>query len=186
VSGLVMPHDVEVERALLGTILVAPRLLGAVSAVHGVRPEHFYAPKHERVYAAMLALAARGEAIDHLTVAAEVGEAVDRSYIAALPAEAVIAHYGTYAERVVNLHALRTKIGAYLEGIEAAKAEDWDGIADAEARLVTERQRRRHRTRQERQQALMDFLDREDRDDIGKRSPVSMLLLRLARRTHNR
>ncbi|HEY8467244.1 MAG TPA: hypothetical protein VIL04_10610 [Solirubrobacterales bacterium] len=29
-------------------------------------------------------------------------------------------------------------------------------------------------------------LDREDRDDIGKRSPVSMLLLRLARRTHNR
>lgn len=163
-SELVMPHDVEVERALLGTVLVAPRLLGAVSAVHGVRPEHFYSPKHERVYAAMLALAARGEAIDHLTVAAEVGEAVDRSYIAALPAEAVIAHYESYAERVVNLHALRVKIGAYLEGIAAAKAEDWDGIADAEAKLVTERQRRRHRTRQERQQALMDFLDRDDRD----------------------
>src|ERR1700740_1185449 len=46
-----VPYDVEVEQALLGSILVNNRALERVSAP--LKPEHFYDPLHQRLYEVM-------------------------------------------------------------------------------------------------------------------------------------
>ena len=53
-----VPYDIEVEQALLGSILIDNRALEAVSA--SVRPEHFYDPLHQRLYEAMSTSFERG------------------------------------------------------------------------------------------------------------------------------
>src|ERR1700761_4423630 len=46
-----VPYDIEVEQALLGSILVDNQALERVSAT--LKPEHFYDPLHQRLYEAM-------------------------------------------------------------------------------------------------------------------------------------
>jgi replicative DNA helicase len=53
-----VPYDIEVEQALLGSILVDNRALEAVSS--SVRPEHFFDPLHQRLYEAMSTSFERG------------------------------------------------------------------------------------------------------------------------------
>jgi replicative DNA helicase len=47
-----VPYDIEVEQALLGSILVDNRALERVSGT--LKPEHFYDPLHQRIYEIML------------------------------------------------------------------------------------------------------------------------------------
>ena len=61
-----LPHNLEAERAILGAVLVSPRALDTVA---DVLPERsFFRKEHQRIYAAMLAMSRRGEAIDHVTL----------------------------------------------------------------------------------------------------------------------
>jgi replicative DNA helicase len=53
-----VPYDIEIEQALLGSILVDNRALETVSAL--LKPEHFYDPLHQRLFEAMAAAAERG------------------------------------------------------------------------------------------------------------------------------
>ena len=53
-----VPYDIEVEQALLGSILVDNRALEAVSAL--LRAEQFYDPLHQRLYETMLQSHERG------------------------------------------------------------------------------------------------------------------------------
>lgn len=65
------PHNLEAERAVLGCLL-----LEGVSALErvGLEPVEFYQEGHRAIYAAMRALADRGEAVTLLTVQAELRE----------------------------------------------------------------------------------------------------------------
>jgi replicative DNA helicase len=53
-----VPYDIEVEQALLGSILVDNRALEAVAAL--LKADHFYDPLHQRLYESMIAMQDRG------------------------------------------------------------------------------------------------------------------------------
>ncbi|WP_114571922.1 replicative DNA helicase [Exiguobacterium flavidum] len=64
------PHSIEAEQAVLGAVMIdADRL---ISASERLLPHDFYRAAHQRIFEAMLVLSDRGEAIDLVTVTAEL------------------------------------------------------------------------------------------------------------------
>lgn len=64
------PQSIEAEQAVLGAIMIdADRL---ISASERLLPQDFYRAAHQRIFEAMLVLSDRGEAIDLVTVTAEL------------------------------------------------------------------------------------------------------------------
>ena len=129
-SARVPPHSPEAERSLVGTLLAQPDALGDVLA-RGIAPGDFYAPRWGAAFAAILALASRGEAIDTVAAGSELatgayGDAVPD--LADLTAEVrdvpSLAHAETYAGRVVDDARLRRVIAACAEITEAAYGPD--------------------------------------------------------------
>lgn len=67
------PHAAELERSVLGKILLDPRSFGEVADFLSF--EHFYLPEHRAIYKAMQGLSERGTPIDTGTVAHELVKA---------------------------------------------------------------------------------------------------------------
>lgn len=65
------PQDEAAERAVLGAMLVANRVIPDVCEV--IRAADYYSPRHEAIHDAIVALYARQEPADMVTVAAELG-----------------------------------------------------------------------------------------------------------------
>jgi len=61
-----LPYDVELEQALLGTVLMDNYSLERVS--NTLKPEHFYDPMHQRLYEAIERMWAKGHAVTPLTL----------------------------------------------------------------------------------------------------------------------
>ena len=113
-AGRVLPSDVEAERAVLGCLLLD------IEAVHAIRdilrPEDFYAEKHQHLYRAAVTLADRGEPVDMLTLPDQlergpgVGRAGGMDYIAELtlvvPSAASVKHYAD----IVGAHSQRRRL----------------------------------------------------------------------------
>lgn len=70
-TGVAPPHSLAAEQSVLGGILLAPTCLPGLTR-DGLLPEHFFRDRHRAIYAAMLALDGRGDAIDVLTVTVEL------------------------------------------------------------------------------------------------------------------
>ena len=68
----VPPQDVEVERALLGALMLNPNAMYETADVVGV--DSFYASKHRTIFDAMLTLHNKGEPIDLVTVSNKLKE----------------------------------------------------------------------------------------------------------------
>jgi len=68
----VPPHNEEAEASVLGAILLTEQALDGVLLEIGLRPEHFYRPRHQRIFEAMIRLKekAEPEAVDALVAAA--------------------------------------------------------------------------------------------------------------------
>jgi replicative DNA helicase len=66
--GLVPPHSIEAEQALLGAIFLDNDVLNDIVSIVK-RPEQFYRAAHQAIYEAMLALNKVGHSIDWITVA---------------------------------------------------------------------------------------------------------------------
>ena len=60
------PHNVEAEQALLGAILVNNQTYQRVAEF--LRPEHFYSPVHQRIYAAVERLIEHNQIADPVTL----------------------------------------------------------------------------------------------------------------------
>lgn len=61
-GGIVPPYDTELERVVLGALLVEPHQIPSVVKI--LAPEMFYAPKHEAIYRSIVELYDAGEPID--------------------------------------------------------------------------------------------------------------------------
>jgi replicative DNA helicase len=70
VSELTLPHSIDAERAVLGTLLVNPGAVFTVGAF--LKAEHFYRDAHRRIYAAQVALAETGTPCDFVTLKNEL------------------------------------------------------------------------------------------------------------------
>lgn len=58
-----LPHDDDAERALLGSIIISPRIFDSV-VLSGVRSEHFYRKMHRDIFSCMQAIHNGGKEID--------------------------------------------------------------------------------------------------------------------------
>jgi replicative DNA helicase len=66
----VLPHDLLAEQSALGGMMISADAVAVVNEF--IRPNDFYAPKHELIYDAILSLFGKGEPIDAISVSAEL------------------------------------------------------------------------------------------------------------------
>src|SRR3712207_1764813 len=113
----VPPQNLDAEESVLGAMMLSPGAIGAVSEI--LDAGDFYRESHARIYRAALALYAKGEPVDAITLVdeleerGELEEAGGRVRIhelaALVPATANAAHY---ARIVSEMATLRGLIGA--------------------------------------------------------------------------
>lgn len=117
-EGRVPPYDSAAERACLGAVLLNNAALPIIrSVLEG--PSEFYVEANRRVYTAMLSLAAKGEAIDHVTLGSALIQSGDLEKIGGALAldgfteeVATVANVEHYARIVYNHAAVRRMIYA--------------------------------------------------------------------------
>ncbi|MDA8038475.1 MAG: AAA family ATPase [Actinomycetota bacterium] len=117
--------DHDAEGAVVGCCLAWKGAVDEALAA-GLRPEDFHRPSFGHAFQIACSLAAEGQAIDPVTVAAECGR---RGLPGPSPADLLVAvgdapaisRAGSYARIVVDLARRRAILGALLEGVEAAR-----------------------------------------------------------------
>jgi replicative DNA helicase len=108
------PQNLDAEESVLGAMMLSPGALGAVSEI--LDASDFYRESHSKVYRAALALYARGEPVDAITLVDELeqrGELEDaggRSRVhelaALVPASANAGHYARIVREMATLRGL--------------------------------------------------------------------------------
>jgi replicative DNA helicase len=125
------PQDIEMERALLGALLINQGAMYEVADLVAV--DSFYAGKHRTVYDAMISLYTKGEPIDVVTTA---GKLKERKQLADIGGGAYLAELTNtaaspgsarhYAQAVQSKFILRSLIDAAAQIGELGFAEDRD------------------------------------------------------------
>jgi replicative DNA helicase len=110
----VPPQNLEAEESVLGAMMISPGAIGAVSEI--VDAGDFYRESHAKIYRAALALYAKGEPVDAITLTDEleergeldaVGGRVRLHELAALvPATANSGHYARIVHETATLRGL--------------------------------------------------------------------------------
>lgn len=140
----VLPHDIQAEQSVLGSIFIKPDKM--IEVAEYLKPDDFYRPAHKILFKAMVSLADRGEAIDIVTVKSalestdELGLIGGISYLAEIVnAVQTSSHAEHYAKIVAKKAQLRSIIGNLSDSIGNAYDEDMDIdeiIAKAERSLI--------------------------------------------------
>lgn len=141
-----IPHDLEVERALLGAMLVDPRAIDTARAT--VSPADFYSPNHGTIYAAIVELAEEraGGRVDATEVYAHLARQAEKTgrppdvlvadLAALLPNAPGYYGAGKLADQLADLRRRRELI-AVAAGIATAARTGSTGDVD-DARLTLE------------------------------------------------
>src|SRR5436305_3534476 len=113
-NALVPPQNLEAEESVLGAMMLSPGAIGAVSEI--VDAGDFYRESHAKIYRAAVALYAKGEPVDAITLTdqleerselEDVGGRVRLHELAALvPATANAAHYARIVHETATLRGL--------------------------------------------------------------------------------
>jgi replicative DNA helicase len=108
------PHNIESEKALLGSVMIKPESMNEVIDI--ISPYSFYAEKHRLVYEAMLELFAKSEPIDLLSMTTRLEEKQrlerigGRSYLAelvnAVPSAGNVKHYARLVQKKAMMRNL--------------------------------------------------------------------------------
>ncbi len=146
----VMPHSLEAERSVLGSMLIDPEAVETASEI--IKEEDFYARQNGILYQTMLEMHRKGTAIDPVTLQAKLREKnlppelysdeLIRELITTVPTSANIK---SYANIVAEKSLLRTMIRANEEiaGNCYAESEEMESLLDkAEKRIFEISQRR--------------------------------------------
>ena len=112
----VPPQNLDAEESVLGAMMLSPSAIAAVSEVFSPEGREFYRDSHARIYRAALALYAKGEPVDAITLVDEldergeledVGGKVRVHELAALvPASANAGHYAQIVREAATLRGL--------------------------------------------------------------------------------
>lgn len=129
--GRVPPHDVEMEKALLGALMLSQNAMYETADLVSV--DSFYAGKHRTIYDAMLSLHSKGDPVDVVAVSSKLKERKELKDVggAAYLTEIVnsAASPGSarhYAEVVQSKYVFRTLIDAAQKVGELGFEEDRD------------------------------------------------------------
>ncbi len=130
-NGMIPPHSLESEQAVLGALLIDPDAMIQVGDV--LKPDDFYADKHRLLFDAMLELYGRREPIDILSLSGKLddkGQLQDiggRAYLADLSARVpTSSNAGYYAKLVKQKATLRKLIRAGHNIVQLGVQEDQD------------------------------------------------------------
>lgn len=170
-SGRVPPHDPAAEEALLGAMLLSRDAVAAGAAV--CRPGHFYAPAHARIFAAVVALDARGEPADPVTVADELrragqldaagGPAVLLALQANTPAVSSAERYARIVEELALLRGLIEAGGRIAELGYSLPADVGESVDRAESMVFALAEHRRSGSAAGMRALLVETLDHLER-----------------------
>src|SRR5690606_20020159 len=130
----VLPHNEEVEQALLGALLVNNRALEKVSEF--LKPEHFYNPVHGRIYEAIAKFVERGQDASPITLKNYFEKDQDLApvgggqYLADLAAHIVsVVNVEDYGRTVYELHLRRALVSLGEDVVNDAYDHDVDKSA---------------------------------------------------------
>ena len=168
--GRVMPHSLEAERSVLGSMLIDPDAVEIASEI--VREEDFYARQNGILYQTMLEMNRKGTAIDPVTLQAKLREKnlppelysdeLIRELITMVPSSANIK---SYANIVAEKSLLRSMIRANEEiaGNCYAEQEEMETLLDkAEKKIFEISQRRTASNFVPIRQIVLNAMDRID------------------------
>jgi replicative DNA helicase len=112
----VPPQNLDAEESVLGAMMLSPLAIGAVTESTNISAADFYRESHGHIYKAIIALYAKGEPVDAITVVDELDRAgtldavggADRVHeLAALvPAASNAAHYARIVSEMATLRGL--------------------------------------------------------------------------------
>ena len=130
----VMPHNEEVEQALLGALLVNNRALEKVSEY--LKPEHFFNPVHGRIYDAITKFVERGQDASPVTLKnyfendADLSHVGGGQYLSDLASHVIsVMNVEDYGRTVYELHLRRALVSLGEEVVNEAYAHDVDSTA---------------------------------------------------------
>jgi len=113
-NATVPPQNLEAEESVLGAMMISPGAIGAVSEI--VDAGDFYRESHAKIYRAALALYAKGEPVDAITLTDELEERAELEAVggrvrlhelaALVPATANAAHYARIVHETATLRGL--------------------------------------------------------------------------------
>jgi replicative DNA helicase len=177
------PQDLDAETSVLGAVLLGEQALDAILLDVRLRPEDFYRPRNQLIFAAMIRLKekAEPEAVDRLTVAAELERhgqlepAGGREYVNALPDLVAAAGNAPYYARIVQGHSIMRRLldtaRDLQEQVHTHTGEPAELVEQAEARLF----RLGHDERQRGLRGIGDVLNEEiDKLELLSRHGLSM------------
>lgn len=140
----VVPHNEEVEQALLGALLVNNRSLEKVSEF--LKAEHFYNPVHGRIFDAIAKFVERGQDASPITLKNYFDKDQDLSavggsqYLADLAAHIVsVVNVEDYGRTVYELHLKRALIALGEDVVNEAYAHDIDMSASQQIETAEKR-----------------------------------------------
>lgn len=165
-----MPHNLEAEEAVLGSLLIDPDAIFKVASY--LTPPDFYIERNSWVYEAVLALHDRREAVDFVTLCDELerndrleeigGAAYITKLINAVPTSIHVEYYGRVVERAAIRRRLIHAAGE-IAALGYQESEDIDEVVDrAEQVLFGVSQHRLARDLVPISQVISDYYDRID------------------------
>ncbi|MFA5838527.1 MAG: replicative DNA helicase [Candidatus Paceibacterota bacterium] len=134
------PQNIEIEKALLGSIMLKPEVIHEVSDM--LSPECFYSEKHKLIFQTMLDLSSKGDPIDLLSVSSRLNEKKKlertggRSYLTDLVTLVPSASNALYYAKIIhNKYKMRNLIDAanHISSIgydDASDEEEIDEMLD--------------------------------------------------------
>src|SRR5215216_2815198 len=141
----VPPQNLDAEESVLGSMMLSPGAIGAVSEI--LDASDFYRESHAKVYRAALALYARGEPVDAITLVDELeqrGELEDaggRSRVhelaARVPASANAGHYARIVREMATLRGL-IRVGSEIATLGWERVGEPADLVDRAEQLIFE------------------------------------------------
>jgi replicative DNA helicase len=141
----VPPQNLDAEESVLGAMMLAPGAVGAVSEI--LDASDFYRESHAKIFRAALALYAKGEPVDAITVVDELDErgelegAGGRTRVhelaALVPATANAGHYARIVRETATLRGL-IRVGSEIAQLGWDRPGETDDLVDRAEQLLFE------------------------------------------------
>ncbi len=129
-----MPHNTDAERSVLGAILLDNRVLDEIASM--IRPTDFFRESHRLIYKAILDIAARGEALDVITIGDQLlaedklddigGPSYLNELSTEVPSAANVGHYGNIVRR-------KSSLRDFIATADTLMHQCYDDVPDVEA-----------------------------------------------------
>jgi replicative DNA helicase len=141
----VPPQNLDAEESVLGAMMLSPGAIGAVSEI--LDAGDFYRESHAKIYRASLALYAKGEPVDAITLVDELeerGELEDaggrtriHELASLVPATANAAHYARIVREMATLRGL-IRVGSEIAQLGWERPGETDDLVDRAEQVLFE------------------------------------------------